>query len=72
LQVWPLAIGEFLVAIDTTIVLSAYASIGTDLNALQSTSWIATAYLLTSTSFMWALDCDEGFSSTILGHYMAS
>jgi MFS family permease len=55
LQVWPLAIGEFLVAIDSTIVLSAYASIGTDLNALQSTSWIATAFLLTSTSFMYVL-----------------
>jgi MFS family permease len=52
LQVWPLAIGGFLVAIDSTIIISAYASIGTDLNALQSTSWIATAFLLTSTSFM--------------------
>lgn len=29
----------------------AYASIGSELNQLQNTSWIATAYLLTITSF---------------------
>jgi hypothetical protein len=29
----------------------AYASIGNELNQLQNTSWIATAYLLTITSF---------------------
>ena len=31
--------------------LIAYASIGSDLNELQNTSWIATSYLLTTTSF---------------------
>lgn len=36
---------------DTTIVVSSYGAIGTDFNALERTSWIATAYLLTTTSF---------------------
>lgn len=34
-----------------TAVSSAYASIGSELNQLQNTSWIATSYLLTITSF---------------------
>ncbi|KAI0081600.1 member of the major facilitator superfamily [Panus rudis PR-1116 ss-1] len=33
------------------IVASSYAAIGSELDALQSTSWIATAYMLTTTSF---------------------
>ncbi|KIY48446.1 MFS general substrate transporter, partial [Fistulina hepatica ATCC 64428] len=47
----PLTIGIFLAAMDTTIVLSSYATIGSDMNQLQNTSWIATGYMLTSTSF---------------------
>lgn len=45
------AIGLFLSAADQTIVASAYGIIGSDLNALNKTSWISTAYFLTSTSF---------------------
>jgi hypothetical protein len=46
-----MSIGIFLVAMDGTIVLSTYAAIGSELNQLQNTSWIATGYLLTMTSF---------------------
>ncbi|KAI9862336.1 MAG: hypothetical protein M1813_004812 [Trichoglossum hirsutum] len=45
------AIGIFLSAMDQTIVVSSYGKIGSDLKALNNTSWIATAYLLTITSF---------------------
>jgi hypothetical protein len=38
-----LSIGIFLAAADQTIIVSSYGKIGTDLNALNSTSWIATA-----------------------------
>jgi hypothetical protein len=34
-----------------TMFRSAYATIGSELNQLQNTSWIATAYMLTLTSF---------------------
>lgn len=44
------AIGVFLAAADQTIIVSSYGLIGTDLNALNKTSWIATAYFLTLTS----------------------
>ncbi|TFK22998.1 member of the major facilitator superfamily [Coprinopsis marcescibilis] len=47
----PMAIGIFLFAMDGTIVVSSYAAIGSELKELQSTSWIATSYLLTTTSF---------------------
>ncbi|KAF5324336.1 hypothetical protein D9619_011312 [Psilocybe cf. subviscida] len=47
----PMAIGIFLTAMDQTIIVSSYASIGSELNQLQNTSWIATSYLLTITSF---------------------
>ncbi|KDR66619.1 hypothetical protein GALMADRAFT_232467 [Galerina marginata CBS 339.88] len=47
----PMAVGIFLGAMDQTIVVSSYASIGSELNQLQNTSWIATSYLLTITSF---------------------
>ncbi|CAL1702762.1 unnamed protein product [Somion occarium] len=47
----PLSIGIFLSALDWMIVASSYAAIGSELDALQSTSWIATAYMLTTTSF---------------------
>ncbi|KAI9797702.1 MAG: hypothetical protein M1833_005363 [Piccolia ochrophora] len=46
-----LAIGVFLAAADQTIVVSSYGRIGSELHALNNTSWIATAYLLTLTSF---------------------
>lgn len=46
-----LAIGIFLSAMDNTIVVSSYGVIGNELNELNRTSWIATAYLLTTTSF---------------------
>ncbi|KAF8629380.1 hypothetical protein AX17_005676 [Amanita inopinata Kibby_2008] len=47
----PMAVGIFLAAMDGTIVVSSYAAIGSELNQLQNTSWIATAYMLTQTSF---------------------
>ncbi|KAG6809847.1 hypothetical protein H0H92_014506 [Tricholoma furcatifolium] len=47
----PMMIGILLAAMDGTIVVSSYAAIGTELNQLQNTSWIATAYMLTTTSF---------------------
>ena len=46
-----LSIGIYLAAADQTIIVSSYGKIGTDLNALNMTSWIATAYFLTLTSF---------------------
>ncbi|KAF8869045.1 MFS general substrate transporter [Infundibulicybe gibba] len=46
-----MAIGILLAAMDGTIVISSYAAIGSELKQLQNTSWIATAYLLTMTSF---------------------
>ncbi|KAF7321996.1 Vacuolar membrane amino acid uptake transporter fnx2 [Mycena kentingensis (nom. inval.)] len=47
----PMAIGVFFTAMDQTIVVSSYAAIGNELEQLQMTSWIATAYMLTLTSF---------------------
>jgi hypothetical protein len=46
-----MAIGIFLAAMDGTIVVSSYGAIGSELEELQNTSWIATGYLLTLTSF---------------------
>lgn len=46
-----MAIGIFLSAADQTIIVSSYGKIGSELNALNQTSWIATAYFLTLTSF---------------------
>jgi MFS family permease len=46
-----LAIGVFLSAADQTIIVSSYGRIGSELQALNLTSWIATAYFLTLTSF---------------------
>ncbi|KAF9524357.1 member of the major facilitator superfamily [Crepidotus variabilis] len=45
----PMAIGIFLPALDQTLVVSSYATIGSELKELQKTSWIATSYLLTIT-----------------------
>jgi hypothetical protein len=56
-----MSIGIFLAAMDGTIVLSAYAAIGSELNQLQSTSWIATGYLLTLTSFQYVLTFKNAF-----------
>ncbi|KAJ7050648.1 MFS general substrate transporter [Mycena amicta] len=47
----PMAIGVFFCAMDQTIVVSSYAAIGNELEQLHMTSWIATAYMLTLTSF---------------------
>lgn len=46
-----LAIGVFLAAADQTIIVTSYGKIGSELKALNRTSWIATAYFLTLTSF---------------------
>ncbi|KAF8475684.1 putative MFS multidrug transporter [Kalaharituber pfeilii] len=46
-----MAIGIFMSAMDNTIVVASYGRIGTELNELNRTSWISTAYLLTATSF---------------------
>ena len=45
------SIGVFLSAADQTIIVSSYGKIGSDLQALNLTSWIATSYFLTLTSF---------------------
>jgi hypothetical protein len=45
------AIGVFLAAADQTIIVSSYGKIGSDLDALNKTSWIANAYFLTLTAF---------------------
>ncbi|KAJ6256757.1 Vacuolar membrane protein [Drechslerella dactyloides] len=45
-----LMIGVFLAAMDNLIVASAYGRIGSDLHELSKTSWIAAAYLVTTTS----------------------
>lgn len=46
-----LSIGIYLAAADQTIIVSSYGKIGSELEALNLTSWIATAYFLTLTSF---------------------
>ncbi|KAK6349224.1 hypothetical protein TWF730_009976 [Orbilia blumenaviensis] len=46
-----LLVGVFLAAMDNMVVASIYGRIGSDLNQLSQTSWIATAYLLTTTCF---------------------
>ncbi|KAF9455982.1 major facilitator superfamily domain-containing protein [Collybia nuda] len=47
----PMAVGIFLAAMDQTMVVTVYASIGSELEQLHRTSWISTAYMLTVTSF---------------------
>lgn len=44
-------IGIFLSAADQTIIVSCYGKIGSDLKSLENTSWVATAYFLTLSSF---------------------
>ncbi|KAE8858285.1 hypothetical protein PTNB29_07500 [Pyrenophora teres f. teres] len=46
-----IAIGVFLSSADQTLVVTTYGTIGTDLHALSSTSWIATGYFLTLSAF---------------------
>jgi predicted MFS family arabinose efflux permease len=46
-----MSIGVWLVAADQTLVASAYGKMGSELNSLNNTSWIASAYFLTLTSF---------------------
>ena len=48
-----LMLGIFLMAMDGTIVASTYAAIGSEFHRLENTSWIATGYLLTQTSFQY-------------------
>ncbi|KAK7402977.1 hypothetical protein QQX98_011253 [Neonectria punicea] len=43
-------LGVYVVAVDQLLTVATYAKIGSELNALNSTSWIATAYFLTLTS----------------------
>lgn len=47
----PVGVGIFLDAADQAIIVSRYGCIGPELHAFNSTSWIATAYFLTLTSF---------------------
>lgn len=46
-----IAIGIFLAAADQTLIVTMYGKIGSDLKALNKTSWVSTAYFLTLTSF---------------------
>lgn len=46
-----ISIGVFLAAADQTIIVSSYGKIGSEMNALNKTSWIATGYFLTLTAF---------------------
>ncbi|CAI7614451.1 hypothetical protein N7533_013369 [Penicillium manginii] len=46
-----ISIGIFLSAADQTIIMASYGQIGSDLKSLNLTSWIATSYFLTLTSF---------------------
>jgi len=45
------AIGVFLAAADQTVIVSSYGKIGSELDGLNKTSWIANAYFLTLTTF---------------------
>ncbi|OTA91589.1 hypothetical protein M434DRAFT_22346 [Hypoxylon sp. CO27-5] len=46
-----MAIGVYLVAVDQTLTIATYGRMGSELNALNSTSWISTSYFLTLTAF---------------------
>ncbi|KAI9733119.1 MAG: hypothetical protein M1834_003666 [Cirrosporium novae-zelandiae] len=45
------SLGIFLSCADQTLIVSSYGRIGTEMNSLEMTSWIATAYFLTLSSF---------------------
>ncbi|KAK2011438.1 major facilitator superfamily transporter [Colletotrichum eremochloae] len=44
-------IGIYLCAVDQLLTVATYAKIGSELHALKNTSWLATAYYITLTSF---------------------
>ncbi|KAK1980491.1 major facilitator superfamily transporter [Colletotrichum cereale] len=44
-------IGIYLCAVDQLLTVATYARIGSELHALKNTSWLATAYFITLTSF---------------------
>ncbi|EEU33349.1 uncharacterized protein NECHADRAFT_55464 [Fusarium vanettenii 77-13-4] len=44
-------VGMFMVALDQLLVITSYTKIGSELKALNNTSWIATAYFLALTIF---------------------
>ncbi|KAL8650135.1 MAG: hypothetical protein Q9226_005276 [Calogaya cf. arnoldii] len=46
-----MAIGIFLSAADQTLIVTMYGKIGSDLKALNKTSWVSTAYFLTISAF---------------------
>ncbi|KAF3480651.1 uncharacterized protein GIQ15_05998 [Arthroderma uncinatum] len=46
-----ITIGVFLSSADQTIIVASYGKIGSDLKALNLTSWIATSYFLSLTAF---------------------
>ncbi|KAL8687925.1 MAG: hypothetical protein Q9224_005016, partial [Gallowayella concinna] len=46
-----MGIGIFLSAADQTLIVTMYGKIGSDLKALNKTSWVSTAYFLTVSSF---------------------
>jgi hypothetical protein len=50
-----MTVGVFLAAMDGFLVVSSYTAIGSDLHELQKSSWIATSYMLTTTSFQCVL-----------------
>ncbi|KAK2467624.1 hypothetical protein APHAL10511_000479 [Amanita phalloides] len=50
-KVIPMAIGLLPIAMNGNIIVALYTSIGSEMNQLQSASWIPTAYMLTQTSF---------------------
>ncbi|TID02520.1 Vacuolar membrane amino acid uptake transporter fnx2 [Colletotrichum higginsianum] len=45
------SIGIYLCAVDQLLTVATYAKIGSELHALNNTSWLATAYYITLTSF---------------------
>ncbi|KAF6837927.1 multidrug resistance protein fnx1 (MFS multidrug transporter) [Colletotrichum plurivorum] len=46
-----IGIGVYLCAVDQLLTVATYAKIGSELHALNNTSWLATAYFITLTSF---------------------
>ncbi|KAL3305990.1 major facilitator superfamily transporter [Colletotrichum asianum] len=46
-----IGIGIYLCAVDQLLTVATYAKIGSELHALNNTSWLATAYFITLTSF---------------------
>ncbi|KZV76626.1 MFS general substrate transporter [Peniophora sp. CONT] len=45
------ALGTFMASMDQTIVIASAAKLGDELKALESTSWVSTAYMLSLASF---------------------